>query len=216
MDTTDFIGNLIEINFDFNIPTFNLFHKMPRPKNTRRKQQCSAAASTRKKNIDLRPHDLDSSIASTNSNSISASRKKIDLMNVSANNCDINTSNQTWILLHLIQLEKLLCDVLCPLCMQPGFTVQVAESAGFCSIMSIHCKLCKYTNSAHSSPKVNNNKSVYEVNRRMTLFSHECGGGQSTLQTLCMVMGIPGMSLATYYKHDKTVAGRTIYVCSLC
>ena len=48
---------------------------------------------------------------------------------------------------------------------------------------------------------------MFDVNVRMVLLAHKLGLGYAALKKISKVLGIPGLHLKTYQKHDKTVTG---------
>lgn len=140
----------------------------------------------------------------------SASRRKIEAMKTAAN--DVEVQDQNWILLHVFQLTRLLCDIHCPECLETGLSVNVCtgENAGFAAKLALRCDGCGYAKFEFSSPRIGDSTSMnvaFEANRRMTMFSHEIGGSHAALQSFSTVMGIPGMHLKTFQSHDKKVSG---------
>lgn len=189
---------------------------MPKKKGMKRSMQAKAAAEAKKKKKlqESRPVCNDAGDVST---IISASRRKIELMQ--DENSIKNTENiiphQVWTLFHLEQLNKLIIDALCPLCHERGLTVSVNEDGkeGFSSHVVLKCDTsgCAFTNSTMTSPRTDQSdrKNVSnDINTRMALFSHEAGGSFAFLQKFSAVLGIPGMQLKTFQRHCKKVTSK--------
>ena len=49
---------------------------------------------------------------------------------------------------------------------------------------------------------------AFDVNIRMVLLAHELGLGYAALKKISKILGIPGLCLKTFQRHDKTVTGR--------
>ncbi|XP_076455485.1 uncharacterized protein LOC143290080 [Babylonia areolata] len=116
---------------------------------------------------------------------------------------------------HLLQLSRLVGNLLCPECHNSGVSVSVSETerAGYASKLVLKCEECGYQNAEMSSPRlqVDNKQNVaFEINRRMTVLSHEVGGSHAVLQAFSTVTGVPGMHLKTFQNHDKKVTDAEI------
>lgn len=180
---------------------------MPRPKGGKRRVQAKTAAAAKKsKKEDPRAAYQKPTMVDVSS----ASKRKIGVMNAARNIS--NLQNQTWALVHVCQLTKLLSGLACPECTETKLSVTVCEgqNAGFSSKLQLSCDECDYIQCVMSSPRLEDSDSKrisFEINRKMTVFSHEIGGSHAVLQTFSTVVGIPGMHLKTFQHQDKKVTG---------
>ena len=84
---------------------------------------------------------------------------------------------------------------------------------GFCSALDLKCTLCtsdEYHKSVYTSTRIHNETRgdvAFDVNVRMVLLAQELGLGYAALRKISTVLGIPGLHLKTYQKHNKRVTG---------
>ena len=85
---------------------------------------------------------------------------------------------------------------------------KIPQNQGFCTSLVLKCSLCErdgYRKSAFTSPRlqdVSRNDVMFDVNVRMVLLAHKLGLGYAALKKISKVLGIPGLHLKTYQKHD--------------
>lgn len=119
---------------------------------------------------------------------------------------------QEWIFIHILQLSKLFGDVLCGECHSPGLALEIMEGKqqGFSARLRLQCTACKHHQEVYTSPRLPSEETKrppFDINRRMTLASHEIGAGHASLRKIANVMGMPNMHLKTFQAHDKQVTG---------
>lgn len=140
----------------------------------------------------------------------SASRSKLERMRQDP---DMDSMEQVWCLAHTTQLSRLICDVLCPNCFEDGLTIQVVEgeNQGFATKLELVCRSCdSQLKRIMSSPRQDDSSKAnvpFELNTRMTVFSHEVGKSYGACDKFGTVMGIPVMHLNCFQSHDKRITG---------
>jgi hypothetical protein len=111
-------------------------------------------------------------------------------------------------------MNQMFDNVLCGNCLKPGLTVQILQGMqrGFSSRIKLMCPNCPEGQEIYTSPRVKSEDARYlqpfDINRRLTLVSHELGAGHSSLRKISNVMGMPNMHLKTYQMHDKKMSGQ--------
>lgn len=143
----------------------------------------------------------------------SASYRKLSL-GTSDSTSDRRASQQ-WLILHVSRLNELLQGLICPSCAGSGLQLTIdPQNRGFCSALLLECHLCerdnKYCKSVFTSTRLQEESRsdvVFDVNVRMVLLAHELGLGYAGLKKISKVLGIPGLHLKTYQRHDKKVTG---------
>lgn len=126
-----------------------------------------------------------------------------------------DTATQQWLILHVTKLNELIHGLICPNCAATGLQIKIDPvNQGFCSNLLLECCKCEsnaYRRSVFTSPRlqdVSRCDVAFDVNVRMVLLAHELGLGYAALRKITAVLGIPGLHLKTYQKHNRTVAGR--------
>ena len=138
---------------------------------------------------------------------ISASKRKLSLFGVEIddvdsgdveydthmNNCDYDQ----YIVIQVVQIKKLLSDVLCPNCKKPGirFTRKPEDDLGFAAKIVIECTNCMgYSRADYSSQRIGEPGSArnapFDVNVRSTLAFRGVGCGHSAMKDWCGTMNI--------------------------
>ncbi|XP_076456280.1 uncharacterized protein LOC143290587 [Babylonia areolata] len=166
-----------------------------------RRQMCRLLRLTRQLRMWIRPTS-------------SASRRKIQTMKAAERVGE--GEEQQWALVHMYQLNRLLCDLCCPECGETGLSVQIqdGQNAGFASLLSLRCDGCReYEKEEMPSPRIQDSQHknvAFVVNPKMVVFSHEVGGSHAVLKTFAAMMGMPAMHLKTFQAHDKKVTAAEI------
>lgn len=125
-------------------------------------------------------------------------------------------ATQEWLLVHVARLNELVSGLVCPECAGYGLHVIIdPKNHGFCSSVLLQCSLCedevKYSRSVYTSTRLQEESSgnvAFDVNVRMVLLAHELGMGHAALKKISKVLGIPGLHVKTYQRHDRRVKGR--------
>ncbi|KAK7106560.1 hypothetical protein V1264_017799 [Littorina saxatilis] len=123
---------------------------------------------------------------------------------------------QDYTIVSVHQLTRLVCEALCPECLEPGLDVSVVEknadgekeNKGFASKLKLRCSGCGYEKMGMSSPRENHTEQKnkpFDINTRMALFSHEIGASHASLQKFGAVMGMPAPVLQSFQAADKRV-----------
>ena len=105
-------------------------------------------------------------------------------------------ATQQWLIVHFEQLNNMIKIYIDP------------QNQGFCTSLLLKCSLCKrdgYRKSIFTSPQlqdVSRNYVAFDVNVCMVLLAHKLGLGYAALKKISKVLGIPGLHLITYQKHD--------------
>ncbi|XP_070175236.1 uncharacterized protein [Littorina saxatilis] len=145
---------------------------------------------------------------------VSSSGRKLGAANAAIPAAD--GMEQEFSIVSVHQLTKLICEVLCPECLEPGLDVSVMErnadgnkeNRGFANKLQLRCSGCGYGRMGMSSPKENNaeqKNKPFEVNTRMALFSHEIGASHASLQKFGAVLGMPAPVLTSFQAADKRI-----------
>ena len=113
---------------------------------------------------------------------------------------------QNWSIVHMFQLTRLLCETLCPECLETGLSVTILpdQNACFSSKLRLCCDACGYEKEEMSSPRVQDSdqKNVaFEINSKMVLLSHEVGDSHAVLQKFAAETGMPAMHPKTFQSH---------------
>lgn len=123
-----------------------------------------------------------------------------------------DSATQQWLIVHVARLNQLICDLICPNCAVSGLKLTIdPQNQGFCSSLLLECSVCegaKYCRSVFTSTRLQSRNDVaFDVNVRMVLLVHELGLGYAVLKKISKVLGIPGLHLKTYQRHDRRVTG---------
>lgn len=124
-------------------------------------------------------------------------------------------ATQQWLLLHVARLNELIHELVCPNCAGSGLRVTIdPQNQGFCSTLMLECTLCdsesKYSRSVFSSTRLGEESRsdvAFDVNVRMVVLAHELGLGYAGLRKVSKILGIPGLHIKTYQRHDRRVTG---------
>ena len=192
---------------------------MPLSGSKRRKKQWKVASAAAISAKEQKGQENAASLSvSADSTPVSAARRKLELFADNNRRRFDDRDSQMWCMTHVFQLSKLIGDLLCPACEQPGLTVSVVdgENAGFASKLCLACSIpeCGYNKSEMTSPRLNDSDKsnvAFTINPMMVLFSHEIGGSHAALRKFSVVTGIPPMALRTYQNHDQRITGKNNY-----
>jgi hypothetical protein len=140
-----------------------------------------------------------------------ASKSKIEAMKLTSEEPLRSSDNQMWMFAHCRQLTDLISDVFCPACHGDlSISIDSNENFGWAAKMVLACNSCSYQKTKYSSPRIENSEKEnvsFEINKRMTLFTHELGKSHTALQSLSTVMGMKNMHFSTCQGHDKRLSG---------
>ena len=147
----------------------------------------------------------------------SASRRKIESHNEDKVKApDHEPASQQWLLGHISQLNKLIDGLVCPDCGQEGLEISIdPNNKGYCTALLLVCTLCpkgkdQFRKTVFTSPRIQDSEKgdvAFEINTRMVFLAHQMGLGYAALEKFSKVLGIPGMHLKTYQRHDRKVTG---------
>ena len=166
---------------------------------------------------------------------ISASKRKLLLFGVEIDGVDsvsiesdphINTcDDDQYIMIQVMQITKLLSDVLCPNCKKPGirFTRKSEDDLGFAARILLECTNCKgYNRTEYSSQRIGEPGSVknapFDINIRSTLAFRGIGCGHSAMKDWCDTMNMSSVLSKNAYTSTNNkleeAASRTFDVVS--
>lgn len=137
----------------------------------------------------------------------SAAKKKFDILQPSTSS--VTVQKQLYFIANTDIMNQLLAIVQCNKCKSNSVKIHIEEGdqKGFASKLVLMCDKCGLSNTSMSSPKVEDGH-YYDINTRLTMFSHEVGGSYRTLEKLSESIGIPAIHKSAFYKQSKRVSGK--------
>ena len=110
--------------------------------------------------------------------------------------------SRTYFIANTFCLNNLLCDFfMCRNCGSFNCELGVTGHQGFASRLEVRCLSCNYFKEDYATPRINDSElktEPFEINRRMTLYSHEIGSSQAALEKFSSSTGIQVMHLKTF------------------